>query len=117
MEVISFMKTVGLLQEPQHAIFPGVFAQFFSGKELMMMHVTLGKGAVAPAHSHRHEQMSVILKGKVSFTIGEETRELAAGDAVSIPGHAVHAVTALEDAELIEVFTPIREDFVERFGL
>ncbi len=111
------MKTVGLFQEKQHAIFPGVIGQIFSGEELMVMRVTLNKGAVAPAHSHRHEQMSVLLKGKVSFMVGGETQEVGTGDVVSIPGHVVHAVTALEDTELIEVFTPIREDFVERFGL
>jgi quercetin dioxygenase-like cupin family protein len=111
------MKTVGLFQENQHAIFPGVNGQFFVGEELMMMRVMIGKGETAPAHSHRHEQMSVILKGKVQFTVGEETMSLETGDVVSIPGHVVHSVTALEDAELIEIFTPVREDFVARFSL
>jgi quercetin dioxygenase-like cupin family protein len=111
------MRAVGLFQEKQHAIFPGVNGQFFVGEELMMMRVLIGKGETAPVHSHRHEQMSVVLRGRVQFTLGEETMSLAAGDVVSIPGHVVHSVTALEDSELIEVFTPVREDFVARFGL
>lgn len=111
------MKTSGLFAEQKHAIFPGVNAQFFVGDELMVMRVTIAKGETAPTHSHRHEQMSVILQGQVNFTVGEETMALSIGDVVSIPGHIPHSVTALEDAELIEIFTPVREDFVARFGL
>lgn len=111
------MKSSSLFSEPQYSLFPGVDGQFFYGEQLMVMRVTFAKGAVAQAHAHHHEQLSVVLTGEVEFTLGDEKKILKAGDALSIPGNIVHSAVALIDAELVECFTPRREDFITKFSL
>ena len=110
------MKSAHLFDEKKMALFPGVDAQIFSGDGVMVMHVTLEKGAVAAPHSHHHEQISVLLTGEVDFTIENETVRYHSGDVILIPSNKVHTVTAIEASEFIEVFTPIREDLLERYS-
>ena len=110
------MKTTHLLSEKKLVLFPGIDAQLFPGEQLMVMRVLFEKGASDAAHSHPHEQMSLILQGEVEFTIGEEQKTLKAGDVVLIPGNVTHSAKALVDSELIDVFTPVREDLVARYA-
>jgi len=110
------MKTTHLLSEKKLALFPGIDAQLFPGEQLLVMRVLLEKGAIAAAHSHHHEQVSFILQGEMEFTIGEEQKTLKAGDVVLIPGNLTHSAKALVDSELVEVFTPVREDLVARYA-
>ena len=111
------MKSVSLFNGTEYSLFPGVDAQIFTGDKLMVMHIVFVKDAVASTHAHPHEQLSVVIKGEIEFTIGDEKKLLKAGDAVSIPGNVQHSATALVDAELIECFTPVRDDLMARFGL
>lgn len=111
------MKSSSLFSEPHYSLFPGVEAQFFYGEQLMVMRVSFMKDAVAQPHAHHHEQLSVVTKGEVEFTLGDEKKVLKAGDALSIPGNVVHSAVALVDSELIECFTPRREDFITKFSL
>src|SRR5689334_10756900 len=111
------LKSTNLFSEPQYSLFPGVAAQIFYGEQLMVMRVSFTKAAVAQAHAHHNEQLSVVLTGEVEFTLGDEKKVLQAGDALSIPGNVVHSATALVDSELIECFTPLREDFIKKFSL
>ncbi len=52
----------------------------------------------------------------MEFTIGEEQKTLKAGDAVIIPGDAIHSAKAIVQSELLEVFSPVREDLVKRYS-
>jgi quercetin dioxygenase-like cupin family protein len=109
------MKATHLFDEKKMPLFPGIDAQIFSGDGAMVMRVQIANGAVATPHSHHHEQISILLKGRADFTVGDETARYHAGDVILIPGNVVHTVTALEECELIEVFTPIREDLLARY--
>ncbi len=109
------MKTTHLFSEKQMALFPGIDAQLFPGEQLMVMRVQLEKGAIATTHFHHHEQMSLVLQGEMEFTIGEEKKTLNAGEVVLIPGDMTHSATALVESEIIEVFTPVRDDLVQRY--
>jgi unsaturated pyranuronate lyase len=71
------------------------------------------KDGVVPTHQHHNEQFSLILSGSVRFTIGGEDLHLAAGQGVQIPGNVPHSLVALEDTVAIEVFSPIREDWIK----
>ncbi len=111
------MKKAHLDALEKNRLFDGVYAQIVAGQELMAMRVTFEPGGFAVPHSHPHEQMSIVLQGQVEFTIDGEKKMLEAGDVVSIPGHVVHSAMALKETYLIEVFTPVREDLLERFNM
>lgn len=85
-----------------------------NGGSLMMVEVTFQKGGVGAAHSHRdHEQISYIVKGSFEVTVGEDKQVMKAGDSFYAAKHIIHGVVALEDDSVIlDVFTPIREDFL-----
>jgi quercetin dioxygenase-like cupin family protein len=96
----------------RYEIFPGVVLRAVAGNELMLCVVRLEPGSIVQDHSHPHEQMGILLEGRVEFTIGGVTRILNPGDLWRIPGGVVHRVKALDQpAVAIDVFHPIREDY------
>lgn len=70
-------------------------------------------GSEMPLHSHPHEQSSYVLEGKFEMTIAGETRILDADNYCVIPGGVVHGGRALTDCKLIDVFCPVRQDFLQ----
>ena len=70
------------------------------------------KDAVIPSHSHPHEQTGYLVSGKMVFTIGDARQIAESGDSWSIPGDVEHDVHALEDCLVVEVFSPVREDYL-----
>ncbi len=93
---------------------PGLTLRPFWGQGLMASYVTFDPGAVAPAHQHPQEQMSVVLYGSLYFTVGTESRWIEAGDIVSIPPHVPHAAQAGDEGALcIDMFSPPRDGFRE----
>jgi quercetin dioxygenase-like cupin family protein len=100
-------------QGSHHTIFPGVEIYTVAGRELMLSYVTLEPGSVVLPHSHHHEQLGILISGKLEFTIGSETRLLGPGDQWKIPGGVEHSVRAVDGpAVAIDVFHPIREDYL-----
>lgn len=81
------------------------------GEKLMLVQVHFEKGAEGTLHSHPHEQAVYLLSGSVRFTRGEESFEVQAGQVVLVPSGTVHGLVALEEALLLDVFSPPREDF------
>ena len=85
-----------------------------TGGSLMMVEVNFKKGGVGEVHSHdAHEQVSYIIRGSFEIVVGTEKRVVSAGDSFYAGLNVPHGVTALEDAAILDVFTPIREDFLE----
>lgn len=85
-----------------------------TGGSLMMVEVTFKAGGVGEPHTHTHEQVSYVARGSFDFTLNGETRKIVAGDSVYIPSGALHGTVALEDSVIVDVFTPIREDFLTK---
>lgn len=81
-------------------------------KSLMVCEITLEGGSIIAAHAHPHEQITYIISGKCRYTVGEETREVGAGDSVLIPGNVPHSIVVLETMKVIDAFAPAREDFL-----
>lgn len=81
-------------------------------KGIMVCEITLEQGAVIASHAHPHEQITYIISGKCRYTVGEETKEVGAGDSVLIPGNVPHSIVILETMKVIDAFTPAREDFL-----
>lgn len=85
-----------------------------TGGSLMMVEVTFEKGGVGELHSHEeHEQVSYIVKGSFEIVVGTQTKVVSAGDSFYAGRNVPHGVTALEDSVILDVFTPIREDFLK----
>lgn len=70
------------------------------------------KGAVVPEHSHHNEQVSMVVSGRLLFRNAEGQREVGAGQCLELPPHVPHGVEVLEDAVVIDLFTPRREDWI-----
>ena len=93
--------------------FPGVVRRTLNSGDLTtLIEVTLDEGAVVPDHTHPHEQIGYVATGRVRFEIDGEERELRAGDSYLIPGGVSHKVTALEPSVCIDVFSPVREEYL-----
>jgi len=82
------------------------------GENTLMTEFRLRKGAVLPWHSHPHEQTGYLVKGRLRLRIGAEEYEAHPGDSWSIPGGVEHGADILEDSVAIEVFSPVREDYL-----
>ena len=95
----------------RHLIFPGVEIRTTAGNNLMLSVVHLELDSVVLDHSHPHEQMGILLEGRLEFTVGGVTRVLGPGDIWRIPGGIVHRVRALAQSVAVDVFHPIREDY------
>jgi quercetin dioxygenase-like cupin family protein len=82
------------------------------GKHTLMTEFRLKKGAVLPRHSHLHEQTGYLVFGHMTLSIGGEEAELRPGDSWNIPSHAEHGAMVHEDSVAIEVFHPVRNDYL-----
>ena len=97
----------------RRTIFPGVHIAACAAEKMMLSYVDLEPGAVVAEHSHPHEQVGMVLEGKAIFFIGGEEKTLSKGDMYLIPGHVKHRVVALDEpVKALDIFTPIREDYV-----
>lgn len=84
----------------------------YDGK-IMMVRVEFDEGGIGPVHNHYHSQTTYVTYGSFEVQIDGEKRILKAGDGFYIPPHVDHGAVCLEKGELIDVFSPIREDFMK----
>lgn len=82
------------------------------GDKTIFTEFLLDKGSVLPKHVHPHEQTGYLLSGRIMLSIRGETFEAGAGDSWCIPGNVEHGADILEDSVAIEVFSPVREDYL-----
>lgn len=92
----------------------GIKRQMVVGENVMVCRFTFDPFVVTDVHSHPHEQVTLVVKGKVRFTIDGLTVIVAPGDVLHFPPHNEHGATMLdEEVVLIDIFSPIREDFLD----
>ena len=97
------------------AIWDGAAARSVHGERLTLAVVELDPGSVVPEHSHDHEQLGIVLRGGVTFRVGDETRALTAGGTWCIPPDVPHEVhVGPEGAVVIDAFAPRRDDWRDR---
>ena len=82
------------------------------GDQTLMTEFELRKGSSLPRHSHPHEQTGYLVSGRIRLFIGTEEYEAQAGDSWCIPGGVEHGADILEDSVAIEVFSPVRNDYL-----
>jgi quercetin dioxygenase-like cupin family protein len=91
--------------------------RLITGERMMLAHVYLKKGCVVPRHQHENEQLTYILEGALHFWIGEDERQevvVRSGEVLHIPAHVWHKAQALEDTVDVDVFSPPREDWLNK---
>lgn len=78
----------------------------------MLVEVSLDKGQINKLHHHEHVQFVYVLEGRFEFTIGSEQTIISKGDTVHVPSEMEHGVVCLEKGSLLNVFSPMRKDYV-----
>lgn len=92
---------------------PGIRRKIMTyDNRLMLVKVAFEKGAVGTLHHHMHTQATHIASGIFEVEVSGEKKELREGDAFYIPPDAIHGVVCIEAGVLIDVFSPLREDFL-----
>ncbi len=84
--------------------------------ELMCVENYFETGAVGKIHNHPHTQITYVVSGEFEFTIGNETRLVVAGDCLLKEDGVKHGCLCVKQGVLLDIFTPMREDFVEGFN-
>ncbi|MDJ0820116.1 MAG: cupin domain-containing protein [Desulfobacterales bacterium] len=82
------------------------------GDKTLMGQFKIVKGAAVPLHSHPHEQTGFMVSGKLRFNVAGNITEAEPGDSWCISGDVEHSAEALEDSVVIEIFSPVREDYL-----
>lgn len=96
---------------------PGARARTPYGRNIMLSYLELDEGSVIPEHAHPHEQAGMLLKGRMELMIGNEVRECDPGDMFIIPPNTPHRARPLAGpAVVLDVFSPVREDYAELFN-
>ena len=90
---------------------PGFHGKMVHGNQLTWAFWTVEKGASIPEHQHPHEQIMHVVSGKFEFTLNGETKVYNSGDIVPIPSNIPHSGKALSPCNLMDVFSPVREEY------
>ncbi len=102
---------------PVEEIGDGIERQMIWGERLMVCRLRFRPHIVTAIHSHPHEQITIVERGRVAFTIDGQTRIASAGDVIHFPSDMPHGATILdEEVVLIDIFSPVREEFLPRLG-
>ena len=84
------------------------------GEKSLMTEFRLRKGSILPRHRHPHEQTGYLVSGRMRLYVADQVYECAAGDSWCIPGDAEHGADIIEDSVAVEVFSPVREEYIPR---
>ena len=86
--------------------------KIIAGEREMMAQIYLKRGAMVPTHAHESEQMTYVLQGALRFVVGGEEVIVREGEVLHIPSSTPHQAEALEDTFELDVFSPVREDWI-----
>ena len=100
-------------QLPVEQIAPGIERQMINVERLMICRLRFSPHVITAVHTHPHEQMTIVERGRVRFSVEGEDRIASAGDVLLFPSGIQHGATMLdEEVVLIDVFSPIRDEFL-----
>ena len=80
---------------------------------LMLCRVSFEEGSIGYTHRHPHAQIAYVESGVFEFTIGGEAKTLKKGDCAYVPPDVEHGAECVESGVLLDIFSPVREDFLE----
>ena len=99
---------------PAEQINASIARQFITGDRVTVARFELKRGGVVPRHAHENEQITYIVSGALNFTFDGREILVRGGEVLQIPPNVPHAAEAIEDTLAIDVFTPVRQDWVDR---
>jgi quercetin dioxygenase-like cupin family protein len=99
---------------PKETLNPLFDRQLVVGDQVMIARILLKKGCVVPLHQHHNEQISYIQSGVLHFSLDGKEVTVKAGEFLCIPPNMPHTAVALEDSVGIDIFTPPREDWLNK---
>jgi quercetin dioxygenase-like cupin family protein len=85
-----------------------------TGEREMVTQIYLKKGAIVPVHTHESEQMTYVLQGALRFVVNDEEVMVREGEILHIPSWAPHQAEAVEDTFTLDIFSPIRQDWLDK---
>ncbi|MEY3059328.1 MAG: hypothetical protein RL000_680 [Bacteroidota bacterium] len=100
-------------QVKKKKLIEGIIGQYVHGDTTTFGFVTIEAGSHLPLHHHPHEQITYMLEGKLKMQIGEKEVVLESGYVQVIPSNTPHSADALTACTLIDVFSPVRDDYRE----
>jgi len=106
------MKHYNWTEVPEEQMSAAISRQVIHGETMTVARIRLRKGAIVPLHQHINEQISMVESGRLRFVIAGEERIAQAGMMLAIPPNAAHLVEALEDSVAVDLFSPVREDWI-----
>ena len=102
---------------PKEHLNPLLDRRLITTEQVMISHVYIKKGCVVPMHHHENEQVTYILEGALKFWIGTEDAEpivVHSGEVLVLPSNVPHKAEALEDTLDVDIFTPPRQDWIDK---
>lgn len=87
------------------------YSTLSTGEKMMVTIMYYAKDALVPVHKHPHEQAGFVVKGKISLQTNNGREIAPAGSSYLVPGDAEHSIIALEDSQVIDVFSPPRDEY------
>mgnify|MGYP001167359628 CR=1 FL=1 len=105
------MPFINLTDVEEREIIKGFRARFVHSDLMTNAYWCVTAGATLPEHSHPHEQVTNIISGRFEMTVDGETQTIEAGAVVVIPSGAKHRARALTDCTIIDIFSPVRDDY------
>jgi quercetin dioxygenase-like cupin family protein len=105
----TFLK---LQAQPSKEVMPGFLGRMIHTEQMTFSYWEVKSGSELKEHHHVHEQLSMLMEGRFEFKINGEKRIIEAGEFIVISSDTPHAGKALTDCKIIDVFTPVREDYI-----
>jgi len=93
---------------------PTISRQYICADRVTVARFELKRGAVVPQHAHENEQVSYIVSGALKFILDGRDIVVRGGEVLQIPPNIAHAAEAIEDTVAIDVFSPIRQDWIDK---
>lgn len=115
-KVLSAVTTTNLDDLPEKSPFPGWRGKFIRSAGMTFVYWHVPAGTVLPEHSHPHEQVAHMFEGEFEIVVDGVAHLLRPGSVSIIPPHAVHSGRAITDCRILDVFCPVREDYIQYEG-
>lgn len=106
------MSWIELNDIEEREIIPGYHARFVHSDNMTLAYWRVEAGASIPEHSHPHEQVVNLIEGRFELVVDGQPRQVEPGSIAVIPGGVSHSGRALSDCRIIDVFYPVREDYL-----
>ena len=102
---------MNLKEIEQREVFPGIKGKFVHGEQISWVFWEVEKGSLVNEHQHINEQIMHVVKGNFEFVLNGKINVYSDGDVVVIPSNVRHSGKALTNCKLMDVFSPVREEY------